>query len=303
MHELKQGWNFFWVMPPLKGEDECFVEVQQHRLCVCPKVHSDGEKPCMVCKELTKRSRKGDTDFVDEMRLKSRGFMNAVFKHLLKKKDPDNVKILPVSAGVLREIAEHMADEDLDIADPTSAILLGIKRKGEKMATRYKVKFATEGVNIEKYLTDEVLEAMFDLRKARCTQPASTKELRKLIRGAADEDDDDTSMDFDDDDLEDDDLDDDDDDSEEDELLDEPDDDDEDDDSDDDEDEDDDDPDEDDDEDSDDDDDDGDDDEDDDDEDEEEEKRKRKRKKDKKAKVDKKAKKGGKGKGKKKRKK
>jgi hypothetical protein len=203
MHDLKQGWNFFWILPPLPGQDECFKEVQQHRLAVCPKAASDGEKPCDVCKEITKRSRKGDVDFVDEMRLKSRGFFNAVRRDDLKKKDPDNVKILPVSGGVLREIAEFMADEDVDISDPQAAILLGIKKKGQKQATRYKVKLSSEPVNIEKYLTDAVLDAMYDLDKARATQPATTKELRKLIRGAADEEDEDESPDFEDDDLED----------------------------------------------------------------------------------------------------
>jgi hypothetical protein len=89
---------------------------------------------------------------------------------------------------------EHADDEDCTLSNPYEAICVGIKRTGQGLRTKYKVKFLAP-VDISAYLTDEVLEACDDLRTIQGTRPAKLEDLRKLTEGAEDEDDDDDGSD------------------------------------------------------------------------------------------------------------
>lgn len=197
-HELKDGWNYFYVLPPWSDDvEEIWKEVQQHGLLVCPRSVSDTTE-CLLCSEIRKRLRKGDSDFADKHRLRTRAFFNAIRKDKIREKDQYNVKVLAVSSKTFEEIIDHMADEDIDISNPEAAVPVAINKKGKGLRTRYKVRFG-EPTDISKYLTDEVWEALHDLDTMRSSQPATVQDMRKAIRGAADEDDD---GDFDDEELE-----------------------------------------------------------------------------------------------------
>jgi len=191
-HELKVGWNYFYICPPWADEIRVlWREVQQHGLgLVCPP-NSGYDKPCLICKERKKALKKGDSDFADNFRLSSRGFMNAIRKEDIKSRGP--VKLLGVSSNVFEQIVDHVTDEKIDISDPEAAVIVAIKRKGKGKATRYpSVKFS-DPINIAKYITDDVYEALNDLDTIKAVQPASEKAqrtaIRKFIKGDADEDD------------------------------------------------------------------------------------------------------------------
>jgi len=192
-HEIKEGWNYFFVMPPWDDDvDVIWKEVQQHRFLVCPRHATEGKKDCMICTELRKTK---SSEFSEQYALKSRGFFNAIRKADIKKKDPDTVGILALSSAIFREVIDYINDEDKDISDPEAAIPIGIHRRGKGLRTRYKIKFG-EAVNISAYLTDKIMDALHNLDDMKAAQPASVKDMRKAIRGAADDDDD-----FEDDDL------------------------------------------------------------------------------------------------------
>lgn len=193
-HELKEGWNFFAILPPWDDDvDVLWKEVQQHGRLVCPEATVG--KQCILCAEVRRRMKKGDTDFADEHRLRSRAFFNAIRKEHIKKKDPAGVKVLGVSSTVFEAILEQITDEEVDISDPKAAVIVAIKRKGKGIRTRYpKVKFS-DPIDISKYITDDIMGALWDLDALRYAQPATTKELKKAIRGAADEDGDDEDFD------------------------------------------------------------------------------------------------------------
>jgi hypothetical protein len=204
LHDLHEGWNFFFLLPPWSDEDVIWKEVEQHGRGVCPK-RALG-KECQVCAELVKRARRGDSDFVEQNRLKSRAFFNATKKENVRKllSTPEAViKILPASSVVFREILEFINDEKVDISNPSACVVVGIKKTGKGMRTRYKTKFG-DAVDISKYVTPKALEHLHNLDAFRFAQPMSTKEQRKLIRGSADDDED---MDEDEEDIEDEDLD------------------------------------------------------------------------------------------------
>jgi hypothetical protein len=209
-HDLVEGWNFFFVLPPWSDECVLWKEVQQHGFgLVCPKMASkDGaKKPCLICDEIKKRQRKGDSEFGDEYRLKSRAFFNAIRKADVKAKSADSVKVLGLSPTVFSEILDYIADDDVDISDPTAAVVVGIKRVGKGLRTRYrKIRFG-DPVDISRYLTDDVMEGMYDLDALRAAQPATLADMRKALRKAkgVDEDLDDDDFEGDDDDLADDD--------------------------------------------------------------------------------------------------
>ncbi len=187
-HELKEGANFFYILPPWSDERVIWKEVQQHgRVGVCPRAACG--KECILCAEIKKRNKRGDVDFGEQNRLRSRAFFNAVRKEDIKKSDPTLIKILGLSQGVFQEILEYVVDEDKDISDPHAAVCLMIKRTGKGFKTRYKVKFGEE-TDISHYVTAKMLEGLHDLDSIRAAQPASTKDLKKVIRGAADDDDD-----------------------------------------------------------------------------------------------------------------
>jgi hypothetical protein len=222
-HELKQGWNTFYICPPWNDDARVpWKEVQQHGFrLVCPK-YSGYDSDCAICKERRKRLKKGDSEFADNFRLQSRGYLNAIRKEDIKSKDVSAVKLLGVAGSVLTEIVDHVTDERVDICDPKAAVFVSIKRKGKGQGTRYpSIKFG-EPVNIDKYITDEIIDAVLDLDVIKGAQPASIKDqtaaIRKFVRGGADEDEDsfDDDEDFESEELEDD--------AEEDELFDDPDD-------------------------------------------------------------------------------
>lgn len=138
-HQLKQGWNYFFILPPFGKSNVIWKEVFRHGQYVCPK--ETAGKNCIMCKEIARRAKKGDSDFADKHKIQSRAFFNAIEKSEIKKKDPSCVKVLGVSSKTFSEIVEYITDEDRDISDPSAAIPVGIKRKGEGLQTRYKIKF------------------------------------------------------------------------------------------------------------------------------------------------------------------
>jgi len=196
-HEIKEGFNYYYIMPPWSDEGVIWKEVQQHgTVGVCPKAAV--KKECILCEEIKKRIRKGDTDFADNNKLRSRAFFNAIKKDDIKKCDPSCVKILALSPSIFEEVISFITEEDRDISDPTAAVCLAIKRKGKAMRTRYTIKFGLP-VDISKYVTDSVIEGLYDLDSIRAAQPAGIKDLRKAIRGAADEEDEDDEEDIEED--------------------------------------------------------------------------------------------------------
>lgn len=203
--ELKEGWNTVFILPPWSDEGVVWKEVQRHGYHVCPA--KTVGKRCIMCDELNRRKRKGDTEFVDEWRLKPTAYLNAILKTDVKAAEAGAVKVLRTSPSVFNEILDYIDDEDKDITDPTSAVPVMIKKTGTGMRTRYKTKFG-DAIDISAFITPEFLkEALYDLDTIRAVMPASDKDLRKEIRGAADEDDDDdadTGADDDDDEVTDD---------------------------------------------------------------------------------------------------
>lgn len=201
-HSVEEGWNWYYVCPPWSDVVKVlWREIQQHGLnLVCPK-NSGYDKDCLICKERKKALKKGDTDFADEFRLSSRGFMNAIKKSDIKRGGP--VKILAVSAGVFEAIVDHVTDEKINISDPEAAVLVGIKRKGKGFKTKYSTIKFSDPVNISKYLDLEKLyEELWDLDTVRGAQPASLKTQRTAIRKFVKGDDVDADeADFDDEDF------------------------------------------------------------------------------------------------------
>ena len=196
-HEIKEGFNYFFIMPPWSDEGVIWKEVQQHgTVGVCPKAAA--KKACILCDEIKRRIRKGDTDFADNNKLRSRAFFNAIKKDDIKKCDPSCVKILALSPSIFEEVIAFITEEDTDISDPNAAVCLAIKRKGKAMRTRYTIKFGVP-VDISKYVTGSVIEGLYDLDSIRAVQPAGIKELRKAIRGAADDEDEDGEEDIEED--------------------------------------------------------------------------------------------------------
>lgn len=186
--------NWFFLLPGWTTEDgsvaeEPWKEVMRHGMLVCPKATHG--KPCPICDRLRVESRKGNEDFVDRMKLGSRGFFNAVRKEHLKDMDPDNVKVLPLSPAAFRAVIDHITEEEIDITEPTAAVPVGIKRKGEKQATRYDVQFGTP-TDVSRYVTEDIYSALINLDTFKGAKPASKDELlkalKKELREAADED-------------------------------------------------------------------------------------------------------------------
>jgi hypothetical protein len=209
-HDLAQGWNHFFVMPPYSDSGLPFKEVERHGIHVCPKRASNGKKRCSGCEELRRRQKKGDEAFIQEWRLKSVGYFNALKKSEVKKKDPACVKALRLSQKSFDEYVEWLddeleADENFNPTDPHACYLLSIKKKGSGMQTRYTVKIG-DPVDISAYVTDEFLdEALLNLDTIKGALPADEKELRKALRQAADEDDEEDDDFSDDEDADDDD--------------------------------------------------------------------------------------------------
>lgn len=206
-HDYKDGWNYFYLGQPwtTKGESAGAIwkEVQRHGFYTCPK-HA-GKKNCPMCKEIRKRLKRGDMDFVDEWKLKPTAFTNACKKADIKKKDPDAWKALRLPQSVFADFLEWIVDEEQDPSDPTCAVIVGIKRTGKGFKTRYKLKMGEE-VDISKYITEEILEGMLDLDTFRGAQPESEKTLRRAIKGKKRGDDDwDDDDDLEEDDYEEDD--------------------------------------------------------------------------------------------------
>ena len=203
-HDLQNGWNHFFVMPPYSDAGLPFKEVERHGVHVCPKRWSNGKKRCSMCEELRRRQKKGDESFIQEWRLKSVGYFNALKKSDVKKKDPALVKALRLSQKSFDEYVEWLddeleADENFNPTDPTACYLLSIKKKGSGMQTRYTVKIG-DPIDISAYVTEEFLsEALLNLDKIKGALPADEKELRKALRSAADEDEDEDEDDFSDD--------------------------------------------------------------------------------------------------------
>jgi len=187
-HELENAWNYFYVMPPWSDDAKVnFKEVQRHGMLICPEII--GIRACPVCAELKKRIKRGDTEFVDQYKLKSRGLVNAIRKEDIQKRDPSCVKVLGMSTVTFGEFIEFICENEVDISDPSHATLFGIHKKGKGKGTRYSTQFAVKPVDVRAYITDKVMSAAANLDTFRGAQPATQKELMGVIREAADEDD------------------------------------------------------------------------------------------------------------------
>lgn len=201
-HEIKEGANWFYILPPWDGSDVAWEEVQQHGVNACRK--SRGMKSCYGCSRLAQEEKRGNQKFVQRWRKATKGLFNAIRRGDLKKKDPECVRVLRVTGRVFQEILEEIIDVQ-DITVPDAAVLVCIRRKGTGIKTRYTVKFGKEE-DLSRYLPDVVLDAAKNLEAL--VEIPSDKDLKKAMRKAADEDsddDDDDADDFgDDDDTEDD---------------------------------------------------------------------------------------------------
>lgn len=193
-HELKEGPNWFYILPPWEGSDIAWEEIQQHGINVCRKTR--GKKTCYGCDRVKQEEKRGNEKFVKKWRRSTKGLFNAIRKADLKKKDPDSVKKLRVSGRVFQEILEEIIDVQ-DITVPDAAVLVCIRRKGSGLGTRYTVKFGKE-TDLSKLLPDAVLNGAYDLVAA--VEVPSDKEIKKAMRKAADDDDDTDEDDFADDD-------------------------------------------------------------------------------------------------------
>lgn len=188
-HELKEGqWNVFYIMPPWRDDvDVVWKDVPQHGILVCPR-YSDPERRrrCLMCEEIKKRVKRGDVEFRDKWGLRPRGLFNAIRKNVIEEADPKNIRVLALSKGIFAELLEYVHDEAVDISNPRAARPVAIKRNGKGLRTRYKLRIG-EPVDISEFITDEVMEGLFDLDSLKAVQPASNKQMIKEIRGGEDD--------------------------------------------------------------------------------------------------------------------
>ena len=186
VHELKTGWNYFFLGGPWSDLGDIWKEVERHGLLVCPE--RAGLRKCKMCAEIRKALREGDTAFADEWELKTTAYLNACRKEDLKRKDPNSWKALRLSPASFAELVEWVVDEDCDPSDPSNAYVLGIKKTGSGLQTRYKVKMSKNGYNIEQWVDDAFMStALVDLDALRWARPASDEDLVKAITGDGEE--------------------------------------------------------------------------------------------------------------------
>jgi hypothetical protein len=189
---LKEGWNFFFIMPPWPGSKDRTIwkDVERHGQFVCPRKAAD--KRCLICEELPRRAKKGDSQWVSEHKLKTRALFNVVSKSKITKL-PSNpqayIKILGISPMLFEDILSYINLERVDISNPSESVVVGINRKGTGFNTRYKLHMG-DAIDISKYITSDVMEALHNLDTCKAALPATTKEMRQEVRGAADDDDD-----------------------------------------------------------------------------------------------------------------
>lgn len=209
----KNKWEHFFVLPPWSDEGQIWKEVERHGFHVCPK--KLGVRDCVICKEIKKQSKKGNADFVKEMRLKPVAYLNVIRTRDVESENPeDRIKVLRLSARLFEQLLDYLdEEEDLDITDTEAAVPMAIKKMqtGGWNTIRYRdLKFGRKTEDISEFITDEVLdEGLHDLDTIRGALPSSDKEMREEIKkrlGATsgydmdDDDDDDLDDDFDDDD-------------------------------------------------------------------------------------------------------
>jgi len=205
----KNTWEHVFVLPPWSDEGQIWKEVEKHGMHVCPK--KLGVRECVICKEMKKQSKKGNVDFVKEMRLRPVAFLNVIRTKDVESENPEErIKILRLSARLFEQLVDYLEDEDVDITELEAAIPVAIKKKqtGGWRTIRYQDLRFGKTEDISEYITDEVLdEGLHDLDTIRGALPSSDKEMRKTIKellgggsGYDDDDDDDLDDDFDDDD-------------------------------------------------------------------------------------------------------
>lgn len=194
-HEIRQKKgsyvaNYYYVMPSwrTKGKRDCWREVWRHKIYVCP--YRMLKKKCVICDEIRKQDKLGNTDFGREWAARPTGYVNAIRKEDIAKKSLDCLKVLRLSKVLFEQLVDHVNDEDDDISNPKKAVPICIKRKGINLETDYRDMTFGKAVDIRKYLTKEIGESLFDLDTAAFVQPASKKDMIKAIKGAADEDED-----------------------------------------------------------------------------------------------------------------
>ena len=211
-HNIKPNqWHWVFIMPPWSDAGDIWYEVEKHGLHVCPE--RLGIRKCVICKEIRKQQKKGNSDFAQEFRLKPVAFLNAIRKEDVTTENPcSKIKVLRLTPRHFEELVDYILDEEIDLTDLEAAIPIGIKKtqKGTNWRTiRYKdLKFGNP-IDISNRIDEkEMEEALFDLDTIRAAMPSSDKDMRKSIQealgGDPDEDDEEEiEDDFDDDDKDD----------------------------------------------------------------------------------------------------
>lgn len=187
-HEHTVGqWDWYVIMPPFPGANVPWLILQRHAWLNCPKTH-DPNEPCFTCDKLQEKSRQGDYAYVDKFQTQTKGIINAVRKQDIKKlrSKPTLCKTLMLSPKIMEKVIDKIVNslnnKDLDITDPSSMMLFGIKRTGTGKATRYEHDWG-KVVNVSKFIDDDVLEAcLLNLEMVKDARPASTKKMREVLK-------------------------------------------------------------------------------------------------------------------------
>ena len=168
--DVKIGWNYMYFLPPYDDEGHFYVEVWRHSLLVCP-LKTNGSS-CVICDELSKKSRKNDKEF-QKYSLQPRAFFNVILRQDLAE---GITQIFSPSAKSFREILEYIDENKCNPMDPIQSLLFGIKKSVVNGKTIYKTNFG-QPTDISKYLTNDVLSRISYLPRHPFLSPASKMDM------------------------------------------------------------------------------------------------------------------------------
>lgn len=189
-YSMKSGDNWLYVVFG-KGQRPV-VSRMKHGVKIC-RHHTNGEK-CYGCEAERQAKKRGDKKWLDSFKAKERGFLWAVPKNVLREKKKkgeeltlEDVKLVDVSAGVLKKIINTILSKGRNPFEPDDVQCLNIQRTDRDDAFKYDyaVVFGEEH-DASDMLTEEFLDSIPSLDEHEALQAASNEEIRKWIEGDTD---------------------------------------------------------------------------------------------------------------------
>lgn len=192
LRQLESGGKLFWKAEkgeneirvcPRKGKNKTFyIEVQQHyvqtpegpRVLVCRE-----DQKCRPCKKAERLAESNSTKKQKRAVRMMPKTAAAMVIYDLKNK-PEKPQIWSTTENNLHELLGFYADSDIgDFTDPKRGYNIKVRRKGEKLKTRYKIRIDQKPSKFKRW--KKIKRHVPDLEKF--FQPLSPKKQQKIMDG------------------------------------------------------------------------------------------------------------------------